>query len=57
MLDNLIVSFPIALSQVLKDSSSDFKSRAKAVVITAVVCVVCSFTAGLLYTWCSSDSM
>ena len=46
MLDNHIITFSIALSQVLKDSSSDFQSKAEAVV--AVVCVVCSFTAGLL---------
>ena len=39
VLDHLIVSFPIALSQVLKDLSSDFQSKAEAVVITVVVCV------------------
>ena len=31
-----------------KESTSNSLSRAEAVVITAVVCVVCSFTAGLL---------
>ena len=31
-----------------KESTSNSLSKAEAVVITAVVCVVCSFTAGLL---------
>ena len=36
------------LSADSKESTSNSLSRAEAVVITAVVCVVCSFTAGLL---------